>query len=241
MPCRYGHHTTPSGNARHRAEGATQMIHHSASSQPRPAARGIPRIRRWATGLAVAATASLAGAPAALAVPLPPPGGPVTDPVPRRPRRPPQRPPTSRCGPSSPSWPLRSSCPSAPRSSRWRWNTGTAPAAPRPPRPARQPAQPRQNPRPGRARSSAATSTRPAMTCTGPTAGKGSMALRQPPGVILNGCRTVSPSATWRTDPRIRQVPGAAPLAVSHGQHRRPGSRRGDGGVLRPGEPSRNP
>ena len=58
------------------------MIHHSASSQPRPAARGIPRIRRWATGLAVAATASLAGAPAALAVPLPPPGGPVTDPVP---------------------------------------------------------------------------------------------------------------------------------------------------------------
>ena len=35
----------------------------------------IPRIRRWATGLAVAAIASLAGAPAALAIPLPPPGG----------------------------------------------------------------------------------------------------------------------------------------------------------------------
>ena len=58
------------------------MSHHSASSQPRPAGRGIPRIRRWAAGLAVAAIASLAGAPAALAVPLPPPGGAVTDPVP---------------------------------------------------------------------------------------------------------------------------------------------------------------
>ena len=39
------------------------------------------------------------------------------------------------------------------------------------------------------------------------------MALRQPSGVILNGCRTASPSATWRTDPRTRQFP--AP-------HRRP-------------------
>jgi hypothetical protein len=58
------------------------MIHHSASSRPRPAGRGIARIRRWATGLTVAAIASLAGAPAALAVPLPPPGGPVSDPVP---------------------------------------------------------------------------------------------------------------------------------------------------------------
>jgi hypothetical protein len=58
------------------------MIHRSTSSQPRPAGRGIPRTRRWATGLAVAAIASLAGAPAALAVPLPPPGGAVTDPVP---------------------------------------------------------------------------------------------------------------------------------------------------------------
>jgi hypothetical protein len=58
------------------------MIHHSAPSRPRPAGRGIPRARRWATGLAVTAIASLAGAPAALAVPLPPPGGAVTDPVP---------------------------------------------------------------------------------------------------------------------------------------------------------------
>jgi hypothetical protein len=58
------------------------MIHHSASSQSRPAGRGIARIRRWATGLAVAAIASLAGAPAALAGPLPPPGAPVIDPVP---------------------------------------------------------------------------------------------------------------------------------------------------------------
>ena len=58
------------------------MIHHSASSQPCPAGRGIPRIRRWAVGLAVAAIASLAGAPAALAGVLPPPGGAVTDPVP---------------------------------------------------------------------------------------------------------------------------------------------------------------
>jgi len=51
------------------------MIHPSATSRPRRAGRGIPRIRRWATGLTVAAIASLAGAPAALAVPLPPPGG----------------------------------------------------------------------------------------------------------------------------------------------------------------------
>ena len=58
------------------------MIHHSASSRPHPAGRGIPRTRRWATGLAVAALASLAGAPAALAGPLPPPGGAVTDPIP---------------------------------------------------------------------------------------------------------------------------------------------------------------
>jgi hypothetical protein len=58
------------------------MIHHSPSSQPRPAGRGIPRTRRWAAGLAVAAIASLAGAPAALAGVLPPPGGAVTDPVP---------------------------------------------------------------------------------------------------------------------------------------------------------------
>jgi hypothetical protein len=64
------------------------MIHHSAPSQPRPAGRGIPRIRRRATGLAVAAIASLAGVPAALAVPLPPPGGPVTDPVPPPPPAP---------------------------------------------------------------------------------------------------------------------------------------------------------
>jgi hypothetical protein len=58
------------------------MIHHSASSRPHSAGRGIPRIRRWVAGLAVAALASLAGAPAALAGPLPPPGGAVTDPVP---------------------------------------------------------------------------------------------------------------------------------------------------------------
>ena len=58
------------------------MIHHSASSRPHPAGSGIPRTRRWATGLAVAALASLAGAPAALAGPLPPPGGAVTDPIP---------------------------------------------------------------------------------------------------------------------------------------------------------------
>lgn len=62
------------------------MIHHSASSQPRPAGRGIPRIRRWATGLAVTAIASLAGAPAALAGHQPPaatdPGPPPPPPAP---------------------------------------------------------------------------------------------------------------------------------------------------------------
>jgi hypothetical protein len=40
----------------------------------------IPRIRRWATGLAAAAIASLAGAPTALAIPLPPPGTPPPPP-----------------------------------------------------------------------------------------------------------------------------------------------------------------
>ena len=56
------------------------MIHHSAPSQPRPAGRGIPRIRRWATGLAVTAIASLAGAPAALPLATCPPA--ATDPGP---------------------------------------------------------------------------------------------------------------------------------------------------------------
>jgi hypothetical protein len=51
------------------------MIHQPVSSQPRPAVHGMPRIRRRATGLTIAATAVLAGAPAALAVPLPPPDG----------------------------------------------------------------------------------------------------------------------------------------------------------------------
>src|SRR6266851_3039000 len=70
-------------NARHAAQGATQMIHQPAS-QPRPARRGFPSIRRWATGLTMTAMALLARAPAALAVPLPPPdgGGPVILPPP---------------------------------------------------------------------------------------------------------------------------------------------------------------
>ena len=57
------------------------MIHHPAS-QPRRARRHRPRIPRWATGLTLTATALLAGAPAALAVPLPPPdgGGPLPPP-----------------------------------------------------------------------------------------------------------------------------------------------------------------
>ena len=58
------------------------MIHRSAPSRPRPAGRGTPRTGRRAAGLAVTALASLAGAPAALAGPLPPPGGAVTDPIP---------------------------------------------------------------------------------------------------------------------------------------------------------------
>ncbi len=59
------------------------MIHQPAS-QPRPARRGFPSIRRWATGLTMTAMALLARAPAALAVPLPPPdgGGPVILPPP---------------------------------------------------------------------------------------------------------------------------------------------------------------
>ena len=74
------------------------MIHHSASPQPRPAGRGISRIRRWAAGLAVAAIASLGGAPAALAGALPPPGGAVTDPVP------PPPPPSSPAAAYLPLW-----------------------------------------------------------------------------------------------------------------------------------------
>jgi hypothetical protein len=60
------------------------MIHQLASSQPRLAGRGIPRIRWRAAGLVVAAVAFLAGTPAALAVPLPPTdgGGPLVAPPP---------------------------------------------------------------------------------------------------------------------------------------------------------------
>jgi hypothetical protein len=58
------------------------MIHQLASSQPRPAGRGIPRMRWRAAGLVVAALAFLAGAPAALAVPLPPTDGGGTPPPP---------------------------------------------------------------------------------------------------------------------------------------------------------------
>ena len=57
------------------------MIHPSASSRPHLAGRGIPRTRRWATGLAVTAIASLAGAPAALAGHQPP-GETITGPIP---------------------------------------------------------------------------------------------------------------------------------------------------------------
>jgi hypothetical protein len=60
------------------------MINLPASSHPRLAGRGIPRIRWRAAGLVVAALAFLAGAPAALAVPLPPTdgGGPAVTPPP---------------------------------------------------------------------------------------------------------------------------------------------------------------
>jgi hypothetical protein len=67
------------------------------------------------------------------------------------------------------------------------------------------------------------------------------MALRQPSGVIPNGCRTALPSATWRTDPRTRHFP--AP-------HRRPCQMASTPGrdqdvvmetPLDQGEPIRNP
>jgi hypothetical protein len=60
------------------------MINLPASSHPRLAGRGIPRICWRAAGLVVAALAFLAGAPAALAVPLPPTdgGGPAVTPPP---------------------------------------------------------------------------------------------------------------------------------------------------------------
>jgi hypothetical protein len=56
------------------------MIHQPVSSQPRPAGRGVHRIRRWATGLTVTATVVLAGANGALAGPRPAPDG--GDPIP---------------------------------------------------------------------------------------------------------------------------------------------------------------
>ena len=89
VPCRYGQRNTPSGNARHPAEGARQMIHQSAPARPRRVRGGIARICSWAAGLAAAAIASLAGAPAALAVVLPPPGGDAgTPPLPPPPTAP---------------------------------------------------------------------------------------------------------------------------------------------------------
>ena len=133
--------------------------------------------------------------------PLPPPGGPVTDPVP---------PPLPPAPPAAhlPLWAvitivaatavLSVATTLITLSLEHRHRARRTPAAAGP-RPTCNPRQPRRNPRPGRATSSAATSTRPAMTCTGPTAGKGPAPLRQPPGVILNGRRTASPSATWRT------------------------------------------
>jgi hypothetical protein len=180
------------------------MIHHSAPSQPHLAGRGIPRIRRWATGLALAAIASLAGAPAALAGPLPPPGGAVTDPVP------PPPPPSPTAAAHLPLWAVVTIVAATAVLSvattlitltlehryRARRTPAAAPGAPTRPATAEPP--------PGRARSLPATSTWPATTCTGPTAGKGPAARRQPSGVILNGCRTASPSATWRTDPHTR-------------------------------------
>jgi hypothetical protein len=54
------------------------MTHRPASSQPRPARRGITRTRRTLTtlsGLAVLLTAAIGLAPAASATRLPPPGG----------------------------------------------------------------------------------------------------------------------------------------------------------------------
>ena len=61
------------------------MIHRPASSQPRPAGRGIPRTRRTLTslaGLAVFLTAAIGLAPAASATRLPPPGRGLAPPPP---------------------------------------------------------------------------------------------------------------------------------------------------------------
>jgi len=60
----------------------------------------------------------------------------------------------------------------------------------------------------------------------------------QPPGAIKDGCRTASPSATWRTDPDTRQVPGAAPPSVPQGHHPTPGSRCGGWGQPRRQQPA---
>jgi len=77
--CRCGQHNRPSKETpAQAAEGATQMIHRPASSQPRPARRGTPRTRRTLTalsGLAVFLTAAIGLAPAASAIRVPPPGG----------------------------------------------------------------------------------------------------------------------------------------------------------------------
>jgi hypothetical protein len=60
------------------------MSHKTVAAPWRPVGPGMRRVRRWATCLTITATAVLAGAPAALAVPLPPPdgGGPPPPPPP---------------------------------------------------------------------------------------------------------------------------------------------------------------
>jgi len=175
------------------------MIHHSAPSRPRPAGRGIPRIRRWAAGLAVAAIASLAGAPAALAGPIPPPGGAVPDPVP------PPPPPSPSAAAHLPLWAVVTIVAATAVLSvattlitlslehrlRGRRTPASAPGAPPggdPPSHGRTPGRagrhPQQPPAPGRPRHAPA---RQLVTIDSAAAAA---------GVILNGCRRASPSAT---------------------------------------------
>jgi hypothetical protein len=175
----------------------------------------IPRIRRWTTGLAAAAIASLAGAPPALAIPLPPPGGGTGSPPPP--------PPSTTAAAHLPLWAVVTimaatavlSVATTLITLSLEHRRGARRTGPRPdPRPARQPSRPRQHPQPGWVTSSAATSTCPATTCTGPTAGKsrrhhGSHRgwSRRPHGVTIG---------------HLRQ--GSAHPPVPRAPHRRPGS-----------------
>jgi hypothetical protein len=85
------------------------------------------------------------------------------------------------------------------------------PAAATEPQAGVQPPQQRQDPKPGRARSSPATSTWPTTTCIGPTAVEDRHTPQQPLEiVILSSCRPASPPERSAQGQRASQIPASA-------------------------------